>query len=73
MKENKRKDINELNNQIVYDQANIDEVRKHIQEGRFGPEDGKVWGMVERTSGECKVTITEESRNICVRSLTKLK
>lgn len=62
--------LNEIE-QINYDDENLDDVRKHIEERKIGDKDGKVWRMVENSGVPCEVKITEESRKTLAKILLK--
>lgn len=59
------------NSEIHFNEENLEDVRKYIEESNIVDKDGKVWRMIESSSSLCDVKITEESRKILVKTLLK--
>lgn len=65
--------LNEIEekNQINYNEENLEDLSRHIEEGKEKNSDGKVWRMGENTGVPCDVKISEESRKILAKTLLK--
>lgn len=61
----------EEKNQINYNEENLDDLSRYIEEGKIGDKDGKVWRMVENPGAPCDVKISEESQKILAKILLK--
>lgn len=65
--------LNEIDQkeQINYDDANLEDLSRHIEEVKIKNSEGKVWRMVENSGVSSEVEVTEKSMKILAKTLLK--